>query len=151
MASPTWCTWVWVNSGSWWWRGRPGVVHGIAKSWARLSNWTELNNQAIIRTPSYHYAHHKMPSICYSFIRQYFLSDYHIYDTVLFWIQQQGKKQKQTKTYAFLGLILMKKLLVEIIKIATRLITWDSLSLLYIFWTSTFKMINQNLALVINT
>ena len=19
MASPTWCTWVWVNSGSWWW------------------------------------------------------------------------------------------------------------------------------------
>lgn len=54
---------------------------------------------------------------------QYFLSDYHIYDTVLFWIQQQGKKQKQTKTYAFLGLILMKKLLVEIIKIATRLIT----------------------------
>ena len=26
MASPTWCTWVWVNSGSWWWRGKPGVL-----------------------------------------------------------------------------------------------------------------------------
>ena len=25
MASPTWWTWVWVNSGSWWWTGRPGV------------------------------------------------------------------------------------------------------------------------------
>ena len=22
MASPTQCTWVWVNSGSWWWTGR---------------------------------------------------------------------------------------------------------------------------------
>ena len=26
MASPTWCTWVWVNSGSWWWTGRPGML-----------------------------------------------------------------------------------------------------------------------------
>jgi len=25
MASLTWWTWVWVNSGSWWWTGRPGV------------------------------------------------------------------------------------------------------------------------------
>ena len=24
MASLTWWTWVWVNSGSWWWTGRPG-------------------------------------------------------------------------------------------------------------------------------
>ena len=28
-----WWTWVWVDSGSWWWTGRPGV---------RLSDWTEL-------------------------------------------------------------------------------------------------------------
>ena len=26
MASPTGWTWVWVNSGSWWWTGRPGVL-----------------------------------------------------------------------------------------------------------------------------
>ena len=26
MASPTPWTWVWVNSGSWWWTGRPGVL-----------------------------------------------------------------------------------------------------------------------------
>ena len=25
-ASPTQWTWVWVNSGSWWWTGRPGVL-----------------------------------------------------------------------------------------------------------------------------
>ena len=45
MASPTRWTWVWVNSGSWWWTGRPGMLalHGVAKSWTRLSDWTELN------------------------------------------------------------------------------------------------------------
>ena len=26
MASPTQCTWVWVDSMSWWWTGRPGVL-----------------------------------------------------------------------------------------------------------------------------
>ena len=26
MASPTWWTLVWVNSGSWWWTERPGVL-----------------------------------------------------------------------------------------------------------------------------
>ena len=26
MASPTRGTWVWVNSGSWWWTSRPGVL-----------------------------------------------------------------------------------------------------------------------------
>ena len=29
MASPTRWTWVWVNSGSWWWTGRPGVLRFI--------------------------------------------------------------------------------------------------------------------------
>ena len=29
MASPTRWTWVWVNSGSWWWTGRPGVLQSI--------------------------------------------------------------------------------------------------------------------------
>ena len=46
MTSLTQWTWVWVNSGSWWWAGRPGMlpaVHGVAKSWRQLSHWTELN------------------------------------------------------------------------------------------------------------
>ena len=46
MASPPRWTRVWVNSGSWWWTGRPGVlraIHVVAKSRTRLSNWTELN------------------------------------------------------------------------------------------------------------
>ena len=46
MASPTLWTWVWVNSGSWWWTGRPGVLQfrGSQRvSQTQLSDWTELN------------------------------------------------------------------------------------------------------------
>ena len=44
MASLTLGTWVWVNSGSWWWTGRPGVLQSMgSQSWTRLSDWTELN------------------------------------------------------------------------------------------------------------
>ena len=44
MASPTQWTWVWANSGSWWWTGRPGVLQSKgSQSWTQLSNWTELN------------------------------------------------------------------------------------------------------------
>ena len=50
MASLTWWTWVWVNSGSWWWTGRPGglrstgaAVPGVTESRTRRSDWAELN------------------------------------------------------------------------------------------------------------
>ena len=44
MASPTQWTWLWVNSGSWWWTGRPGMLQFMgSQSRTRLSNWTELN------------------------------------------------------------------------------------------------------------
>ena len=43
MASLTQWTWVWVNSGSWWWTGRPGVL-GFIGSWRVGHDWmTELN------------------------------------------------------------------------------------------------------------
>ena len=43
MESPTRWTWVWVNSGSWWWTGRPGVLQFMR--WQRVGHdWvTELN------------------------------------------------------------------------------------------------------------
>ena len=35
--------WVWVNSGSWWWTGRPGVLRFMgSQSQTWLSDWTEL-------------------------------------------------------------------------------------------------------------
>ena len=44
MVSLTRWTWVWVNSGSWWWIGRPGVMQSMGlQSRTQLSNWTELN------------------------------------------------------------------------------------------------------------
>ena len=46
MASLTQWTWVWVNSGSWWWTGRPGVLQSmglqrVGHDWATELNWTE--------------------------------------------------------------------------------------------------------------
>ena len=44
MASWTRWTWVWVNSGRWWWTGRPGVLRFMgSQSQKRLSDWTALN------------------------------------------------------------------------------------------------------------
>ena len=49
MVSPTQWIWVWVNSGSWWWTGRPGVLQSMRlQSRTRLSNCTELNYSFII-------------------------------------------------------------------------------------------------------
>ena len=42
MASPTQWTWVWVNSGSWWWTGRPGVLQSMGSQRVR-HDWTDLN------------------------------------------------------------------------------------------------------------
>ena len=46
MASLTWWTWVWVNSGSWWWTGRPGMLRFMGsqrgrQDWETELNWTE--------------------------------------------------------------------------------------------------------------
>ena len=46
MASLTRWTWVWVNSGSWWWTGRPGMLRfmglqRVGHDWATELNWTE--------------------------------------------------------------------------------------------------------------
>ena len=46
MASPTRWTWVWVNSGSWWWTGRPGMLlfmgsQRVGHDWVTELNWTE--------------------------------------------------------------------------------------------------------------
>ena len=45
MASPTWWTWVWVNSRSWWWTGRPGVLQSMESQRVRQDRETELNKQ----------------------------------------------------------------------------------------------------------
>ena len=49
MASPTRRTWVWVNSGRWWWTGRPGMLRfmgsqRVGHDWVTELNWTEQYN-----------------------------------------------------------------------------------------------------------
>ena len=44
MASPTQLTWVWVNSGNWWWTQRPSVLpfmglQKVGHNWATDLNW----------------------------------------------------------------------------------------------------------------
>ena len=46
MASPTRWMWVWVNSGNWWWTGRPGVLRfmgskRVGHDWVTELKWTE--------------------------------------------------------------------------------------------------------------
>ena len=47
MASLIRWMWIWVNSGSWWWTGRPGVLRfmgsqRVGHDWATELNWTKL-------------------------------------------------------------------------------------------------------------
>ena len=49
MASPTQWMWVWVNSGSWWWTGRLGVLQSIGLQRAGRDWVTELNWLMITR------------------------------------------------------------------------------------------------------
>jgi len=47
MASPMQWTSVWVNSGSWWWTGRPGLLQSmgsqsVGHNWVTELNWTNF-------------------------------------------------------------------------------------------------------------
>jgi len=43
MASPTWWTWIWVSSRSWWWTGIPGVLQSNGSQRSGQDSETELN------------------------------------------------------------------------------------------------------------
>ena len=52
MASQTRWTWVWVNSGSWWWTGRPGVLwfmgfQRVGHDWATelIPSYSEITSE----------------------------------------------------------------------------------------------------------
>ena len=52
MASQIKWTWVWVNSGSWWKTGRPGILPSM-RSWKVVQNWvTELNWTVVLNSSS---------------------------------------------------------------------------------------------------
>ena len=43
VASPTQWTWVWVNSGSWWWTGRLGMLRSMGSQRVGYNQANELN------------------------------------------------------------------------------------------------------------
>ena len=50
MAPRTQWTWVWVNSGSWWWTGRPGVLQSmglqrVGHHWVTELKWKGINRK----------------------------------------------------------------------------------------------------------
>ena len=52
MASPTQWAWVWLDFGSWWWTGKPGVLwfmglQRVGHDWVTELNWTELSAVAL--------------------------------------------------------------------------------------------------------
>ena len=60
MASLTQWTWVWVNSRSWWWTGRHGMLQSmglqrVGHDWVTELNWTERAKQdSAPETPAEH-------------------------------------------------------------------------------------------------
>ena len=47
-ASPTWCTWVWASSGSWWWTGKPGMLQSMGLQRVGYNWVTELKKKVYI-------------------------------------------------------------------------------------------------------
>jgi len=55
MASLTGWTWVWVNSGRWWWTGKPGVLlfmglQRVGHNWATDLIWSYLKGLVVFPT-----------------------------------------------------------------------------------------------------
>ena len=50
MVSPTQWTWVWVNSGSWWWTGRPGICCPWGHKESDMTEWLNW-------TPGFNFPH----------------------------------------------------------------------------------------------
>ena len=66
MASPTQWRWVWVNSRSWWWTGRPGVLRfmgsqSVRSDWETELNWTDIDWMQVL------VCYHGFP-VCYFYI-----------------------------------------------------------------------------------
>ena len=76
MASPTQWTWVWASSGSWWWKGKPGMLQYTGSQRIRHSWATELNNAGELSGLGLHSA-----CIC---IRLF--SKRHFYGSKRFWV-----------------------------------------------------------------
>ena len=72
MASLTQWTWVWVNSGSWWWTGRSGLLHSVGSQRVGHECGTELNGTELkprqcVKKQGHHFADKDLSSQRYGF------------------------------------------------------------------------------------
>ena len=56
MASPSWLTWVWASSRSWWWTEKPGMLQSmgsqrVGHDWATELNWIHWWHEKIFEPP----------------------------------------------------------------------------------------------------
>ena len=70
---PTQGTWVWVNSRSWWWTGRPGMLQSMGSQrvgldWVTEMNWTEALSAGEING---YQVHIPLPSWCLEYRETY--------------------------------------------------------------------------------
>ena len=70
MASPTQWTWVWVNSRSWWWTGKPGMLQSmgslrVGHNWAAV-----LNSHTHTHTHTHIYFYRPHCAACTIFVPQ---------------------------------------------------------------------------------
>ena len=68
MASPTKWTWVWVNSGSWLWTGKPGGLQStgsqrVGHDWATELDWTEVYLPLLCFCFHLHEVYYSVPSL----------------------------------------------------------------------------------------
>ena len=75
MASPTQWTWVWVNSRSWWWTGRSGVLQStgsqrVGRYWA--TELTELTVSHMVTVFQHHNCTQSPWSFAYSWLQTIF-------------------------------------------------------------------------------
>ena len=72
-ASLTRWTWVWVNSGSWWWTGRPGLLRimgsqRVGHNWATELNWTDGKHSFSCRSNELLYFQFAITSFIFIFL-----------------------------------------------------------------------------------
>ena len=101
MASPTQWTWVWVDSGSWWWTGRPGVLQSMGSQrvrydWATELNWTTGKEMTLTSSRNIHVGRHVELKLIQS---PYFICE-------KFWAKERGISCPVTPSYQLWDIII---------------------------------------------
>ena len=86
MASPTQWTWVWVESRSWWWTGRPGMLwfmgpQRFGRDWATELNWTdsrEIQPNSYLKDYIYSYFVNEIKNGCWRTLAMALFPDHHL-------------------------------------------------------------------------